>query len=274
MRGIFNMKNLNASEKSRGAVVIAYNTDVDYVSIAVKCAKLIEHYLGLPTALITDSEDVPRGVFSHVIHSTNDIANNKGEVMTWRNANRYQVYELSPFEETVLLDSDYLVMTEDINLLWATEFDYKLMYKTQGPTVVVDQPWNQLGLPYVWATIVAFRKTPRSRMLFDLVGRIQRNYDYYCKLYNINSTNFRNDYAFAIANSMLNGYTIDADVSIPWTMFSLGRGVDSIKIKDNFLLVRDADGAWAVAQQDIHVHDKQYLQSQDFDNLVEALCQK
>lgn len=273
MPGTINMNKSNALEKSRGAVVIAFNSQIDYVSIAVKCARLIKQHLGIPTAIITDSQNVPGGVFSHVIPAENNIINNKGDNLTWRNANRYQVYELSPFDETVLLDSDYLVLTDNINRLWDSTSDYRLMHTTYSPTAFIDSAWSATGLPYVWATIILFKKTARSQQLFDLVGRVQRNYDYYCKLYNISDSNFRNDYAFAIANNIISGYQIEQSQSIPWSMFSLGKDIKRLSYDDNKLTAVDEQGAWVFHKQDVHVHDKHYLSSNEFNQLIDKICE-
>lgn len=269
------MKKLNVSEKSRGVVVIAFNSQIDYVSIAIKCAKLVKCNLGLPTAIITDSDpnDIPKNIFSHIIPAENNILNNKGNNLCWRNANRYKVYALSPFEETILLDSDYFVLTDNLNKLFVGEFDYRLMHTTYSPTMIVDNRWSQTGLPYVWATVVAFNKTPRSERFFNLVGRIQKNYEYYCKLYNIHDTNFRNDYAFAMANSIQNGYNINPDQGIPWKMFSLGKKIKKLRLEQGLIKACDEQGAWVFHPQDVHIHDKDFLLTHEFDLLVRDLCQ-
>jgi hypothetical protein len=111
-------------------------------------------------------------------------------------------------------------------------------------------------------------------MLFDLVGRIQRNYGYYRALYNIRERNYRNDYAFAIANIMLNGYAIDTANAIPWPMLTIEDRIESIPaVTNNFLHVRHADRAVVLPKQNIHVMDKAYLLSPEFEQLVEAIVE-
>ena len=133
---------------------------------------------------------------------------------------------------------------------------------------------GETSLPYVWATTLIFRKSNRTEMLFDLVGRIQRNYSYYRALYNIRERNYRNDYAFAIANIILNGYTIDNANSIPWPMYTIDKPIECIPaVTDNFIHVRHADSATVMPRQNIHVMDKTYLQSTEFEQVVEALIE-
>ena len=92
-------------------------------------------------------------------------------------------------------------------------------------------------------------------------------------LYNISQRNFRNDYAFAIANSILNGYSLDIEQSIPWTMLSFYKPISQIDVKGNKLIVRHEDQAHVIPQQNIHVMDKKYLLSDNFNLLVDTLCQ-
>ena len=47
------MKNSSALEKSKGVVIFATNTEsIDYVKIANRTSRLIEHYLGLPVTIL------------------------------------------------------------------------------------------------------------------------------------------------------------------------------------------------------------------------------
>lgn len=275
MPGIFNMKSLNVQEKSRGAVLFAFNTStINYVKIAEHAARLINHTLGLPTTLITDSSLVSNQ-FDQIIYVDHTITNYKNlEQSEWRNADRYNAYNLSPYDETLLLDSDYLQLDTSLLKLFDLDFDYKLQHNNHLVEDTSRFIMGDTSLPYVWATVVAFRKTDKSRMLFELVGRVQRNYRYYCKLYNIAQRNFRNDYAFAIANSIVNGYDLGVDQSIPWTMLSFYKPIKQIEIKNCSLIVRHEDKAHIIPRQNIHVMDKQYLLSDDYNKLVEELCKK
>ena len=92
-------------------------------------------------------------------------------------------YELSPYEETILIDSDYLILDDSLLKLFATNFDYRLMHYNRTPSGPSLEMMGNTSLPFVWATIVLFRKTLRAKLFFSLVGRIQRNYNYYRMLY-------------------------------------------------------------------------------------------
>jgi hypothetical protein len=126
------------------------------------------------------------------------------------------------------------------------------------------------SLPYVWATVFAFRKTPKSKMYFEMIGRIQRNYNYYRALFNIQERIFRNDFAFAIADVILNGYSIITN-SIPENMLTVDQVIDSIQTLDDNLVIKDSNRAYVVPRNNLHVMSKAYLQSKDFSKLIKGL---
>ena len=272
------MLTLNESEKSRGVIVFAFNTKVDYVGIADETSKLIRHNLNLPVTLVTDLDSVPKFAYDKIIRIDNKDTSNfrrtaNNETIVWRNVGRYLAYELSPYDETILLDTDYLVLDDNLLKLFETEFDYKLMHVNQTPDGITVDIMGETSLPFIWATVLLFRKSNKAKLLFGLVSRIERNYNYYRQLYNIREGNYRNDYAFAIANNILNGYSINSNQSIPWPMLSLFRTLNSIKFENNFLKVSHDNTATVIAKQNVHILDKTYLQTDNFKELVRIICE-
>jgi hypothetical protein len=259
-------------EKSRGVVVFAFNTDkINYVSIAEKAARLVHYNLNLPVTLITEVGTVS-DVFDNIIYVSNTMPNVKpGEGTHWRNGDRYRAFNLSPYDETILLDSDYLVLDKSLLNLFDQEFDYRIV----SDNTTQQGPWPDVmgaySLQYLWATVVVFRKTNKAQMLFDLVGRIQRNYIYYWSLYQVGYGSFRNDFAFTIADNMLNGYNLNNN---NLSMFSYTEKINSISIKNGLLTIKEKDKAIIVPRQNLHIMDKFYLLSENFDNLVRDICKE
>lgn len=268
------MTNSKEHVKSRGVVLFAYNTDtVNYVEIADLAAQLIHHRLGLPVTLITDQSIEVKHI-NHVVLDHNTFTNYRsgyGQNQQWRNGGRYRAYELSPYDETLLIDSDYLQLDTSLLTILASTDDYRIVTQNQSPTVSMDGNMGVLDIPYVWATAVAFKKSKKSQLLFELVGRIQRNYKYYQKLYQIRESNYRNDYAFSIADNIINGYT--SSQGIPWSMLTLDKLISSIEVKENMLVVREVNQAHVIPMQNIHIIDKDYLSSDNFKQLIETICQ-
>jgi hypothetical protein len=265
--------NLNAQEKSRGVVVFAFNTQVDYVAIADQTSKLIQHFLGLPITLITDYNSSPKFAYDQVIRIDNQGDTWRDENTRWRNVGRHLAYLLTPYRETVLLDTDYVVLDNSLLKLFDTDFDYRLHYHNITADGASYEQMGETSIPFIWATVVLFRKSVRAHILFDLVGRIQRNYQYYRALYNIREGNFRNDYAFAIANVILNGYTIDLANSIPWPMFTIVESVEDLTYSDQQIRVYQNNRGLILPYQNVHIMDKHYLGSENFELFVEGVCE-
>ena len=254
------MTNLDAQEKSRGVVLFAFNTDtVDYELIAERAKRLITYTLNLPVTIVTEMSGTQTNTRAGYKHGTK-----------WFNGDRYRAYELSPYDETLLLDSDYLVLDDALLKILDTTVDYNIMTDNQNFVQTMSGNMDEISLNFVWATAIAFKKTSRSKLLFELVGRIQNNYRYYTKLYNIRRSTFRNDYAFAIADNIINGYMLNK--GIPWTMLTIDKTVNALEVKNNKIIVREENVAHVIPRQSIHVMDKVYLQSDAYEEFIEEIC--
>jgi hypothetical protein len=258
------MKISKKLEKSRGILAFAYNvSSIDYVSIAQDTLRLAGKKLGLPYTLITDNE-----LKNENYTMRHDV--DTGEFIKWRNVGRHHAYELSPYDETLVIDVDYLILDNNLNKIFDIEWDYLLARNSHALTAIWPDKMGENSLPYVWATVFAFKKTPRAKMYFNLIGRIQRNYAYYCALFNVDGRNYRNDYAFAIADTIINGYTVE-NKSIPGSILAIDQTVQSIDIKDNHIVVKDKIKSYVLPRTNLHVMSKAYLQSDNFKILVNQL---
>lgn len=258
------MSNSKKLEKSRGILAFAYNVDtIDYVSIACNTLKVASKKLGLPYTLVTDQE------FKNNLYTMRyDI--DSGEFIKWRNVGRHHAYALSPYDETLVIDVDYLVLDNNLNKIFNVDWDYILARNSQALTTTWPATMGHNSLPYVWATVFAFRKTKRAKMFFDLVERIQKNYSYYRALFNIDNRNFRNDFAFAIADIILNGYTLDK-TSIPGDIIALDQSILSIDFDKNKIIVKDKNKSYVLPATNLHIMSKAYLQSENFKTLVDKI---
>lgn len=277
MNGINDMKSLKELEKSKGVVLFAFNTDqTDYVEIANRAAQLIKHTMSLPVTLITDNL-IPEQNFDSVVYIENSLQNKRSGFNAgtqWRNGGRYNAYQLSPYENTLLIDSDFLMLDASLNKLFDFTMDYQIVHKNKCFSEIGSLKMGPMTFEHIWATGIVFKKTKKAKQLFDLVGRIQRNYSYYKKLYGIAATNFRNDFAFAIADRILNGYCNDVQTTIPWSMLTVEHKVKSLESNDNWLILRDDKKSYVLPQQNLHFMDKEYLLSQQHQTFIDTICKK
>lgn len=271
------MKNSSELEKSKGILLFAFSTEqVNYIKIAERCCQLIKRQTSLPVTLVTDTQLTSHG-FDQVICANNQFENvrlglDSGRV--WRNGNRYMAYEFSPYDTTLLIDTDYLMLDQSLFNLMDLTNDYQIINENNYLATPNYVKMGPLSLNHIWATGIIFNKTKKSQLLFSLAGRIQRNYTYYKNLYQITSNNFRNDFAFTIANHVLNGYSTSAQTILPYKLLTLENKIKSIELAGSFLKVKDTAGVFVIPQQNIHVLDKDYLLSDSYAKLVEQICQR
>lgn len=211
----------------QGILIFAFNnSEIDYVELAIHSAKQAKHYLNVPVSLVTDSKvwlttKFPNDValFDKIIESKDDTTQIKRfydghenyKNLIWKNSNRLNCFELSPYDETLVIDSDYIVNSTFLKCCWEQPHDF-LIYNQHNDlsgwrdTREFDHI-SEYSIPFYWATVFFFRKTELNRKFFALIEHIRDNWQYYAILYQLAGARFRNDIAFSIAIHMMNGFT-------------------------------------------------------------------
>jgi len=213
---------------SKGVLLFAKrNNALDYIKQAIFCAKRVKKYLDVPVSIATDMVDDDRlDFFDHVIKlqpSNNDNSrkfrdgNLATKLANFNNADRYFAYELSPYDETIVMDTDYILANDKLKNCFGSKQDL-MMYSS-----AVDLcHWRNLtefdrvtdtSIKFYWATVVYFKKTEKTKCFFDLVQHVKENYTHYKSLYQIINPLYRNDFAFSIAAHILNGFTEDLTIA-------------------------------------------------------------
>jgi hypothetical protein len=254
---------LNKSVESRGIVAFAANTEAtDYLSIAKQTVPLASQILGLPYTIITEEQ------INDYAYTNFRYDRDSEEFVQWRNIGRNLAYELSPYDETLVVDIDYVVQDRELLKIFDLDWDYILMRNARSlNNEYIPVTMGVNSLPFVWATVFAFRKTHRAELFFNLVKRIQNNYHYYRDLFNVESRQYRNDYAFAMADVILNGFKVDAN-SIPGPLLNVTQSIESIQVKDNKFIIKDTNKAYVIPRMNLHLMGKQYLQSENFKEFI------
>lgn len=254
---------LNKSVKSRGIVAFAANTEAtDYLAIAEQTIPLASQVLGLPYTIITEEQ------INDYAYTNFRYDRDSEEFVQWRNIGRNLAYELSPYDETLVIDIDYVVQDRELLKIFELTWDYILMRDARSlNSEYIPTTMGSNSLPFVWATVFAFRKTQRAEVFFNLVKRIQNNYHYYRDLFNVESRQYRNDYAFAIADVILNGFQVQRN-SIPGPLLNVTQPIESITVNKNKFIIKDADKAYVIPKMNLHVMGKQYLQTENFKEFI------
>lgn len=213
---------------TRGALIFAFNNEkTDYVAMAQWSAKRIRKHLGIPVAVVTDSEDSQRNKgFDRVIHSlptsggTRYFEDYKDSV-SWHNAGRTNAYNLTPWDETLVLDADYVVCSDVLNRLWESNADFlchrRAWDTTTGQELENLNEFGRLKMPMWWATVMMFRKSTQAQYIFDCMEMVKQNWQHYRDLYQIDRPTYRNDFALSIALGIVSGQTWKVQ-EIPWSL--------------------------------------------------------
>ncbi len=216
--------------KSRGVLLFAFNSSkYNYAQMAVYTARRIEAFLGLPTTLVTDVESLKTispdlKSLDKIIEVTPDTSNIR-EQQTWFNKGRFQAYEHSPYEETLVLDVDCLV-NSDILLKTFDLSDTFCCHKNTHMLMHPDAAQEKMSAysyDTLWATVIMFKKSKRAKQIFETLEMVQENYDHYANIHSFVGGIYRNDYGLTIALKIVNGHTDVPSDYIPWSLVHVGK---------------------------------------------------
>jgi hypothetical protein len=211
---------------TNGIVLFAFNnSNIDYVKQAVYCAKRVKQHLNLPVQLITDAIDYIESTYPFykkyidVITYTPAPANNAiktfndglyaSKKIEWKNSARNSAYNLSIFDKTIVIDTDLILSNAKLLSCFETNEEFMIANHYNLVNQGIESSFDNVSdktIPMYWATILYFTKSDTAKTLFDLVGHIKENYNYYRTVYDITESKFRNDFAFSIAVHMMRGF--------------------------------------------------------------------
>jgi hypothetical protein len=271
---------------THGAIIFAQNNlVVDYTKLAVYAASRIDKFLNIPVSIITDNKEwllnnYPDHTFDQIIEIPfgGDYFQKNfhdgtltSKTLEWKNLARGQVYELTPYDKTLVIDSDYILNSSLLKTAFDLDYDlqlYRNSFDVAGWRSTDEfKNINCYSIPFYWATAFVFQKNAITESFFNLIAYIKANWIYFRTLYSIEDSAYRNDYAFSIAIHIMNGKTTGEFVSeLPGTMtYILDRdfliSADGDKMK--FLIEKkDHLGEYTVAKTqgiDVHVMNKHSL---------------
>ena len=177
--------------------------------------------------------------------------------LKFKNDMRVKSFELSPFDETLVIDCDYLINNDILKHCWQQSHDF-LIYKNSvdlsgfryDPRLVT---LSDKSIDFYWATVFYFRKNKNTEIFFNLLSHIQDNWNYYRYVYQIEHSLYRNDFAFSIAIHIMNGYqtgywthelpgtlyyTIDKDILLKHNKEQMTILVEKEKYKGEYTLIK------------------------------------
>ena len=239
---------------------------VDYSKIAAICVQHLKHYMpNIPIAVcgqhvvgcdvhipIKNVADNKRA-FVHKGNTLNEI---------WYNLTRDRSLDVTPFERTVLLDSDYIVQSNQLQLLLECASPimmYDRIFNIKENLVEVDYLGDS-NVTLKWATVLAFDHSEISYELFSLWKKVITNYKYYALLYKWKTDGtVWNDKAITVALQQLTKYSnAEGQYIIPWChpFASFKCDVDHIGLDK--IVLSDVKGSYQV-HTDVHILNKKSI---------------
>jgi hypothetical protein len=250
---------------SKGAVIYAYNSTFDYVKSAEFAAKQVKKYLGIPVTLITDTDTGP-DVFDTVINKPNKSPAATRSIVTsgseqlrfeWKNQNRASAYDLSPYDQTLLIDADYFMFNDSLKCLFDSDFEFSCSEDIVDVASHITTPVrvSSISMQMCWATVVYFTKCKFSESVFSFMETIRNNWQYYSMLYNFNSDLFRNDYALSIALHALSGFDRHR-TRLPIKLHTIFTSIEILDVRDDEVVFATHSGINKIKGTNLHVMNK------------------
>ena len=113
------------------------------------------------------------------------------------------------YDETLLLDSDYVIANDLFKNCFAQEHDFDLYKDAKDSNCLETEEFPKISdtsVDFYWATVIYFKKSEENKIFFDPTQHIQENWDHYNSIFQVNKGIFRNDPVFSIAIHIMNGY--------------------------------------------------------------------
>jgi hypothetical protein len=287
-----------------GVLMFAHNNrEIDYGMMAYVSARYVDKYLNVPVSLVTDSGTVNWlnsrdtnliSFFDKIILTdefTQPIQQDKRfydgslnyKKNAFKNGFRSRSYDLTPYDKTLVIDTDVLIQNDRLKNIWNSNTDF--MINSKHIDLVYNRNYDEFNrvsdytIDFYWATIFYFEKTDWTNTFFNLCQHIAENYEYYRFIYQIAYPVMRNDFVFSIAIHIMNGFN---NKTIPQTLpaetyYTIDKDIlHQVNSDGNLIFLLQKNnilGEYTLAKtskQNIHIMNK-YSFSRNIPNLLEAL---
>jgi hypothetical protein len=220
---------------TKGFLMFAHNNEeIDYLKLATINAYLIKQNCDVHDITVVTNQhsydytvgelgkEFVHNAISNIVITEKDKnfkrANNRlykdtshtSKPLPFYNVDRCDAYKISPYDETLLIDADYLILSNNLNSCWGHNNELMMNWSYQDIMSERDDPTlkrlSPSGITMYWATVVYFRKTDFVEQFFKTVEHVRDNREYYQDVYKWPGNLYRNDYSFSVAAHMMGGF--------------------------------------------------------------------
>lgn len=257
---------------SSGVLLVAFDSTTDqgnvlrYTELAKICANLVRKHLGLPVGIVSDSKiegfdehiivDKPSADLRHV------AIGQLHQSYNWYNDSRRQLFNLTPFKKTLLLDVDYFLQTDQYLKCFEFDAPFQIIDRVYDPTnrksfdKYLDLP--NRTIPQCWATAMYWNQDAQE--YFDYANMIADNYKYYSRIFGFSHKQYRNDMVFSIVSHMMPAY------KMPWPMYMTTGDCAIVDANEHGIKFRYSDNIIRI-NNDIHVLNKNIMSDDNLEYL-------
>ncbi len=201
----------------QGFLIFAHdNEDIEYGLLALGQAKRIKELLGKPVSVVLDDKTennlkrkYPNFVeyFDKIIKVESSAVQTKrygngDNQLTFHNLDRISSWDLTPYDETIVIDTDVVIQTTNLNKLWNNSEDLLVCDNCADLYGNVENEFTWISdrsIKFYWATVFYFKKTEYTKLFFEHCKRTKEMYGWLSHVYEIPSRPLRNDFVWSIA---------------------------------------------------------------------------
>lgn len=176
---------------SKGFVLLAQNSQHDYVEQACLCAMSIKANMPESSVTIVTNDGVPltyQELFDNI--KTIPWTNSTDEQTVFATTERWKLYHVTPYDETIVLDTDMLVL-QDISSWWNFLSNYDLYYASnvttyRGKTVTSDyyrKTFSANNLPNLYNGFHYFKKCEFAHEFYKWLELVTNNWELFYSQY-------------------------------------------------------------------------------------------
>ena len=169
---------------TKGIVVLAQNNETDnYVEQSALLAMSLRHHNDVPISLITNDK-VPEEYVSLFDKIIPIPFGDSAEDSEWKVENRWKIYHASPYDETIVMDTDMLVL-QNIDVWWDFLSNYEVFYTSnvltyRGETANTSyyrKTFIDNDLPNLFCGLHYFKKSDFAQQFYTWLELVVNNWE-------------------------------------------------------------------------------------------------
>lgn len=287
-----------------GFMMFAYNNEqLDYTRLALMAAAAVKkHMPDQPVVLVTNQNSLDHCYRMHgsdlMAKCWNDVIITAPEYQQnirlhhdgaynsfnaqFTNTNKHDIYNLTPFDETILIDTDYICGNNNLEKLFGGQHSvamYRDAMNLRCEEPYTTERWlHYAGIRMWWSTVVYWRRGEEAQHFFNVWAAVKQHWEYFRFLYKFPGTLYRTDYAASIAAHLCDGWQDGGFIGrIPGSMRYQDQRDDIIRVDgaDRWIMLSNLPEEWKniavrIEGEDVHMMNKLSL-LRNYDTIMDYL---